>query len=404
MRRVVALDLPGGPGFVAALQRVWDAGDAAFVVDRRLPPPARDAVLAVVGPAAVVDDHGTHPRPGGGVPCADGDALVVATSGTSGRPKAVVLTHRAVEASARASSARLGVGPADHWLACLPLAHVGGLSVVCRALVTGARLTVLPGFDAAAVAAVAAGGDVTAVSLVATALQRVDPGWFRVVLLGGSAPPPVLPPQAVVTYGMTETGSGVVYDGRPLDGVEVDVDADGGIRVRGPMLLRCYRDAHPVTGGPEGGTAGHPGAGGTGGAVETDPLDADGWLATGDVGAVTAEGRLVVRGRRGDVIVTGGEKVWPDALEPVLAGVPGVAEVAVAGVPDPEWGHRVVAFVVSTADGPPSLDALRGAARDAMGPYAAPKQLVVCTALPRTALGKVRRAELAASVEPPPVH
>ena len=166
---------------------------------------------------------------------------VVATSGSTGEPKGVVLTHDAVRASALATNQRLGVTAADHWLACLPLSHVGGLSVVTRALVTGTALTVLPGFDAATVTA-AAGRGASLVSLVATALARIDPTIFRRILLGGSAPPPVIPPNAVATYGSTETGSGVVYDGVPLDGVEVRIDGDGEIRVRGPMLLRCYRD------------------------------------------------------------------------------------------------------------------------------------------------------------------
>src|SRR5439155_27241330 len=127
----------------------------------------------------------------------------------------------AVRASALATSRRLVVDPeADHWLACLPLAHVGGLSVVTRALVTDTPLSLLPGFDAAAVD----GSPATLVSLVATALRRIDPSRWRVIVLGGSAPPASLPPNVVTTYGMTETGSGVVYNGLPLAGVEARVD------------------------------------------------------------------------------------------------------------------------------------------------------------------------------------
>ena len=134
-----------------------------------------------------------------------------------------MLTHDAVAASAWATSRRLGVTADDHWLACLPLAHVGGLAVVTRALVIGTRLTVLPGFEPDAVTAAGA----TLVSLVATALRRIDPPPFRTIVLGGAAPPADLPPNVVTTYGMTETGSGVVYDGRPLDGVDVRIDDDG---------------------------------------------------------------------------------------------------------------------------------------------------------------------------------
>jgi O-succinylbenzoic acid--CoA ligase len=325
VRRLIVVEARGGPEFADRLRRAWDDGDAVFPLDPRLPAPARQRVLAAVRPDA---------------PVADGDALVVATSGTTGEPKCAVLTHDAVAASAEATSARLEVDPAaDRWLACLPLAHVGGLSVVTRALVTGTPLTVHEGFDAAAVAAAARGG-ATLVSLVPTALRRVDPALFRTVVLGGSAMPADLPRNAVTTYGMTETGSGVVYDGRPLDGVEVRA-VDGEIHLRCPMLLRAYRDG-------------------------SDPRDADGWFPTGDAGAWDdADGRLRVHGRIGDVIVTGGEKVWPAAVERVLEAQPGVAEVAVVGRPDQEWGHRVVAVVVPRETPPPPLLAARREAVDA---------------------------------------
>jgi len=353
MHRLVPLALAGGPAFVDELRRIWDAGDAALPVDPRLP---RAAVTRLVA-AMRVDE-----------PVDDGDALVVATSGTTGEPKGVVLTHDAIAASARATSARLAVDPSrDTWLACLPLAHIGGLSVVTRALVTGTPLVVQPSFDPAAVEQAARDG-ATLVSLVATALRRIDPSLFRTIVLGGAAPPADLPANTVVTYGMTETGSGIVYDGVPLDGVEVTVDAaTGEIAVRGPMLLRCYRDG-------------------------TDPKDGRGWFVTGDAGELDALGRLVVHGRIGDLIITGGENVWPAAVEAVVRTLPSVAEVLVEGRPDPEWGERVVATVVpSDPAAPPTLDEVRAAVKDQLGPWAAPKQLELAEALPRTSLGKVRR-------------
>jgi O-succinylbenzoic acid--CoA ligase len=133
------------------------------------------------------------------------------------------------------------------------------------------------------------------------------------------------------------------------------------------MLLRAYRDG-------------------------ADPKDADGWLATGDAGSVS-DGVVRVEGRMGDIIVTGGEKVWPDPVERLLRRLPSVADVAVAGRPDPEWGQRVVAWVVADGD-PPSLEEVRDAVKVELPAYAAPKQLVLVRVLPRTALGKVRRAEL----------
>ena len=367
MPHLVAIDLPGGQAFVDALRRAWDDGDAVFPVDRRLPPAARAAVFESLRPDRLVDADGVRSLPGDGVE--PGDALVMATSGSTGTPKGVVLTHDAVAASAAATSARLRIGADDTWLACLPLAHVGGLSVVTRALHTGTGLVVHDGFDAERVADAARAG-VTAVSLVSTALQRVDPSWFRVIVLGGSRPPDDRPSNCHTTYGLTETGSGVVYDGVPLDGVEVRISDDGEVLLRAPMMLRAYRDG-------------------------SSPLDGDGWLHTGDLGRWLADGRIHVEGRRGDLIITGGENVWPDAVEAALLTHPAVAEVAVAGTADPEWGQRVVAWVVpADPSAPPTLAELRRHVADTLPAFCAPKELRFATTLPRTALGKIQRHRL----------
>ncbi|MHB1535425.1 MAG: class I adenylate-forming enzyme family protein [Acidimicrobiales bacterium] len=372
MRELVAIDLPGGSDFVTELRRAWEAGDAVLPVDQRLGGPARRVLFEALRPGRLVGGDGTTLMDGGR-PVDPGDALVMATSGTTGVPKGVVLTHSAVAASAHATSARLQVDPArDGWLACLPLNHVGGLSVVTRALITGTALTVLPGFDAAAVRACA--GTHVLVSLVPATLARVGAELFRTVVLGGSAPPGGLAPNVVTTYGLTETGSGVVYDGRPLDGVDTAVDtATGEIRLRGAMLLRAYRDG-------------------------TVPLDGDGWFATGDSGHWGPDGRLHVDGRLTELIITGGENVWPEPVEALLRGHPGVSDVAVAGRPDPAWGQRVVAWVVpAPGREPPQLAELRDLVRDGLAAYAAPKELVLVDALPRTAIGKLRRSALGAT-------
>lgn len=366
MPHLVAIDLPGGDGFVDVLRRVWDAGDAAFPLDRRLPTPARRAVLASVGPDRLIDEGGMRSLDGAGVE--PGDALVVATSGTTGSPRGVVLTHDAVAASAVATSARLGVSADDMWLACLPLSHVGGLSVVTRAIVTDTRLVVHDGFDAAAVTAAAIGG-ATLVSLVPTTLLRIEPQLFRRVVLGGSRPPASLPDNVVVTYGMTETGSGVVYDGYPLDGVEIRVDPSGDIHIRCTMLFRCYRDG-------------------------ASPL-VDGWFATGDLGEIDDDGRLTVHGRKADMIISGGENVWPAVVEAALTAHPSVSEVAVAGVPDSEWGERVVAWIVpSDPANLPTLESIRSIAGETLPMYMAPREVRVVQSLPTTSSGKVRRQDL----------
>jgi O-succinylbenzoic acid--CoA ligase len=367
---LVAIDLPGGQEFVTALRHAWDEGHAVLPVDRRLPPAARAALLEAMQPDRLVDSEGTHALAGRGVQ--EGDALVMATSGSTGAPKGVVLTHAAVQASALATSEHLGITHGDTWLACLPLSHVGGLSVITRALHTGTGLVVHDGFHADAVEQAARNG-ATAVSLVATALRRIQPSLFRVIVLGGSRPPADRPANSHTTYGLTETGSGVVYDGRPIGGVDVRLADDGEVLLHGPMLLREYRDG-------------------------TTPLDHDGWLHTGDLGRWLPDGRLHVEGRRGDLIITGGENVWPDAVEAVLGRLPAVAEAAVAGVPDDEWGQRVVAWVVpSSHAAPPTLAELRAAISEELPAFCAPKELRVVVSLPRTALGKVRRTLLAAS-------
>ncbi len=382
MPELVAIDLPGGQRFANVLESVWDAGDAVAPIDPRLPARARHELVRALAPTRMISSDGDVTKMAGGRPVEEGDAVVIATSGSTGAPRGVVLTHAAIEASARATSARLGVDPDRHrWLACLPLAHIGGLSVLMRALVTGTPFTVLPGFDAETVAAIGRRDEATHVSLVATALRRVDHGLFTCILLGGAAPPAALPPNVVTTYGMTETGSGVVYDGVALDGADVAIGTgrdgegrDGEVLLRGPMLLRAYRDGtDPTMPGPD---------------------RRGGWLPTGDAGHLD-DGRLVVDGRIAEVITTGGEKVWPVPVEQAIGTLPEVADVAVWRRADPEWGERVVAWVVpSDPSAPPELGALVEIVREALPPWAAPKELVLTDRLPRTPSGKVRRSAL----------
>ena len=300
MHRLIALDLPGGPAFVEALRRCWDGGDAVVVLDQRLPAPARAAIIEAARPHAAItgDEQDLQVLDDAAPPVEDGDALVVCTSGSTGTPKVLVHTHRSLEAHAEAVHRHLSVDPAgDRWLAALPLDHLGGFGVVARSVITGTPVDVLSSFDAAAVAAAPGERGTTLVSLVATALDRVDPAPFRWVVLGGSADPTPRPANVVHTYGLTETGGGVVYEGTPLPGVEVRIDDDGAIEVRSATLARGRRAADgsvaPITG-------------------------RDGWLATGDLGAWGDDGRLVVEGRADDLIITGGENVWPGPVEDAL--------------------------------------------------------------------------------------
>jgi O-succinylbenzoic acid--CoA ligase len=368
MAQLVAVDLPAGEAFVRAVRECWDRGDAVAPLDPRDPPPRRRAILEAIRPTVLLDVTGARPVAGEEVD--DGDSLVMCTSGTSGPPKAAVLTMDALEASAYASATVLGVEPDICWLGCLPLHHIGGFGVLARSLITDTPVVLHDRFDPHQVEAAARAG-CTHTSMVPTMLARVDPSWFRRILLGGAAPPPHRPPHVVATYGMTETCGGVVYDGLALPGVEMTVAPDGEILVRSPTLLRCYRDGTPV------------------------PVS-HGWFRTGDLGTIDPDsGRLEVQGRREEVIVTGGEKVWPTDLEAVLLTHPLVAEVAVFGRPDPDWGQRVVAAVVPVRGGdPPRLEELRALVAEHLPRAYAPRELKLVDHLPRTALGKIQRGRL----------
>lgn len=363
MPRLVALDLAGGPRFVDELKRVLDDGDAFLPLDQRLTLPDRHRLALDLGASVVrtVDDDVALDV---GWAVESGDAAVIATSGSTGAPKGVVLTRDALRASALLGSRRLACSSSTHWLACLPLSHVGGLSVVFKAIDTGAALTVHEKFDAEAVTRAAHEG-CSHVSLVPTALRRIDPSLFERVLLGGSRPPTDRPPHVIATYGLTETGSGVVYDGLPLDDVEIRIGGDGEILIKSPTNMRAYRD---------GSTA----------------VDADGWLHTGDVGDFV-DGRLSVAGRLDDLIKTGGEKVWPDLIERLVTEARPDVEACVVGIDDPEWGQRVV---LATTDPHLTTSEVREIVTSTLPAFHAPKQVVVLNHFPRTSIGKIRRGEI----------
>ncbi len=367
MRRVVGVALPPGPAFVDAVRRIWEAGDAVFPIDLRLPDAELRKVIESVRPTHIFDGTDTSAVERG-VPAEEGDAVVVATSGTTGHPKGVVLSRDSIEYAVKVTSDAIGVDPAtDRWLLAIPTAHMGGFSVIARALLTDTPVIALSGFDPDEFEQAARGG-ATLTSLVPAALRRIDPGLLRKILLGGSTMPPDRPANTITTYGLTETSGGIVYDGRPLPGVEVRIDDEGQIHLKSPTLLRQYR-------------------------AGTDPK-VDGWLATGDVGTYQG-GLLRVEGRRDELINTGGEKVWPSRVEEALAMHPKVFDVAVTARPDPVWTEAVTALVVPIdRDDPPSLEALRDCVKDVLPSYMAPKRVEYVDAIPRSGLGKVKRRAL----------
>lgn len=364
MRPLLALPAVADAAFAAALTAALDGTGPAV-----LPLPTDPAEAARVRAALRPDE----PEPDEEV------ALVVPTSGSTGAPKGVLLTAACLTASARAAEQRLG-GPAA-WLLPLPVTHIGGLQVLLRALLAGAPPVVTTDL-AAGTAQLPAGRRHT--SLVPTQLRRAlaDPparealATFDAVLLGGAAAPPALLAEAaaagvrvVTTYGMSETSGGCVYDGVPLPGVSVDV-ADR-IRLRGPVVARGYRLRPDLT---------------------AESFDGD-TFTTGDVGRWAGE-RLEVLGRADDVVVTGGEKVAPLAVEAALAEHPAVAEAVVVGVPDEEWGARVVAHVVLRPGATLTLAQARDHVGARLGRVWAPRELVLTAALPYLASGKPDRAVL----------
>jgi O-succinylbenzoic acid--CoA ligase len=376
---LVAIALPR-PAAARAIVAAWEAGEAVLPLDPDAPGPELAATLAAARPTHLLDGDGRGRRPGG-EPAEAGVAAVVATSGTSGAPKLVELGGDAIRWSALATSAALGAGPGDRWLCCVPVHGVAGLAVLARAWHTGLPVEVHQRFDPAAVRAAA--GRATLVSLVPAMLRRLlaagdEAARFRRVLLGGGPVPADLVEEAggrgvglVRTYGLTETFGGMTHDGHPLDGTEVRIEDPGGeLLVRGPMLFRRYR----------------------GDPARTAAVLRDGWLRTGDLGRLGPDGRLVVLGRGDDLVISGGVNVHPDEVEAVLATHPGVAEAAVAGRPDPEWGQRVAAFVVPRDPArPPTLDELRAFTRQRLAAAKAPRELVLVPALPRSRSGKLLR-------------
>ena len=362
---LVALDLPVGPAFIDHVRSAWDRGDAVAPLDQRLPADARRRTLDALRPTRLVSADGLTSVLDGDL-VEPGDALVVTTSGSTGTPKAVVHTHASLAAALRASNTRLGLDASEPWLLCIPVAHVGGFLVLARHLLASTPLTVHDHFEADEVMRAARSG-ATHVSLVATALRRIDPSLFTRILLGGAAAPSSVPDNVTVTYGMTETMGGFAYDGRPLDDVSVTV-RDGEILMKGPMLMRAYRD----------------------GAM---PMTPDGYFRTGDLGILHDDGRLQVHGRRGDLIVTGAEKVWPATVERVLETHPAIRECVVRGVVDPEWGQRVVAWIAPVGAAP-SLETIRAHVKESLPAYCAPRELRIVDALPRPSLGKVDVAGL----------
>jgi O-succinylbenzoic acid--CoA ligase len=334
---------------------------------------------------------------------------IVYTSGTTGRPKGTLLTYGNHYWSALGSTLNLGLLPDDRWLACLPLFHVGGLAILLRSVIYGIPCLIHESFDAERVNQAIDDEGVTIVSVVSTMLERIldaragkpYPPSFRCALLGGGPASRTLLERAaalgvpvVQTYGLTETASQLTTlapedaltklgsAGRPLFGSEVMVaredgtpgrpDEPGEILVRGPTVMAGYLNR------PD----------------ETAAALRDGWLHTGDIGYLDGGGYLYVLDRRDDLIISGGENVYPAEVEAVIQSHPAIAEAGVFGVDDAQWGQAPAAVVVLRPGRSIELHELVSFCSERLARFKVPSRLAFARQLPRTASGKLLRREL----------
>ena len=418
----VTLNPAPGPDAVAALFGLWRAGCVAVPLHERLTPSEMDQACRIVMSTLHIDNSTLHETSMSSLPSAPKGAiagtpsgtegaakrgryssfpdvnLLILTSGSSGPPRAFGFTRDALAASAVAVAHRLRLTAGDRWGLCLSPGHIGGLSLVVRAVLTGSSVRLWPSFDAGAVARAMLAGRVTHLAVVPVMLRRVlvrlagrhPPETLRCVLVGGSAAPRALLDEAweaglpvATTWGMTETASQVATApprlarlhpgtaGTPLRGVEVRRDPGGVLHVRGPTL------ASMVVRGP--GTPPAP--------LSTDPA---GWFATRDLGRVDAAGLVWIEGRADAMIVSGGLNVSPAEVERVIGALPGVRDAVVLGLPDEEWGEVVVAVVEGDPSAVTAGDVDRHC-RERLVRGRCPTRTVVVNELPRTRTGKVMR-------------
>jgi O-succinylbenzoic acid--CoA ligase len=383
--RLQLLEVPSGAAateVLSALRAALDGGPAVMPYAAGVPAP-------------------TVPETDGPLP--DGLALVVGTSGSTGSPKLAMLTRDALLASATATHERLG-GPGQ-WLLPMPAHHIAGIQVLVRSIVAGTRpvaTDLSSGFTPSTFVDAATGLDWSVdsgrryTSVVPTQLVRLladEQGTealrrFDAVLVGGAASAPALLDRAreagvrvTTTYGMSETAGGCVYDGVPLLCSRARAGADGRIQLGGDTLAVGYLGRPDLTG-----------------AAFTTDADGTRWFSTDDVGHLDAQGRWHVDGRVDDLVTTGGLKVAPRLVEEAIgARLPGVAECAVVGVPDPEWGEVVAAALVLADGSPaPALADVRDALRGALPGHALPRRVEVVEALPVRGPGKPDRTALRA--------
>ncbi|MFP6656350.1 MAG: o-succinylbenzoate--CoA ligase [Myxococcota bacterium] len=373
--------------------------------------PRSQTASLTVSLSKIVNVSGREPFPESRIEA--GVAFILLTSGTTGQPKQAMLTLANLIASARASNRLLGRNAKDRWLLCLPLFHIGGLSILLRSALARTSVALHTGFDANRVVAAFEADRITCVSFVATMLAEVieargetpPPASLRLILLGGGPAPATLLDRAeslgypiAPTYGLTEAASQVATRPPtepaaprpddlagglvPLAGVEIRIMdangklmAEGGageIQLRGPIVMKGYRGER---------------------AARNNAIQA-GWLSTGDIGRLDERGHLRVLDRRTDLIISGGENIYPAEIESVLAEYPDIEEAGVVGCPDSKFGARPLAFVVLRPGRSLDQAALVSFCRERLAGFKVPVDFIEMASLPKTASGKLRRQAL----------
>lgn len=379
------LPLGEGLGKVVQIHALVRLGVTVIPVERDLPRAEMERIVEATGPDHVLAPDEGLAGPGGGPvafeePEGGNPVCRILTGGSTGPPKAVGLTAENHFASAVGSALNLGLQSADRWLCAVPLSHVSGFTIVMRGAIYGTGIRLADRFTPDLLALTSLEEGANTASLVPTMLARIldsgaIPDGLRFVLLGGAPVPAEMVLEAsragipiVPTYGLTEACSQVATStpaiarerpdsaGLPLPGTEVAIE-EGEILVRGPT-------------------------------VAGDSVSSDGWLRTGDIGRMDEDGFLYVEGRKGLTIFSGGEKVDPVQVEAVLGDHPDVAEVAVFGIPDPEWQEAVVAAIVPADGSRPQENALIELCGDSLARFKVPKRILMLPSIPTTKAGK----------------
>ena len=376
---------------VVLAHALMKVGAALVPLSPRLTDAERAAIVAQTEPMVDLDDPGLLTEAEADLPLlgehdTDDVCAYVLSSGSTGAPKPIGLTYGNFLWSAMGGAFNIGVDPADRWLCCMPLAHIGGLSIVVRSAIYGTTAVLHDGFDVDRVANALREEPISVMSVVTTMLKRLldadaDLSGPRAILVGGGPVPEAVLAEAidrgatvVQTYGLTETCSQVT--------TLAPEDAQRKLGSAGRPLLTSHvriRDGEILVQGPT---------------VAPGRADESGWLHTGDLGYIDDEGFLYVRDRIDDMIVTGGENVVPSEVEEALLAHPAVADAAVVGREDPEWQQAVTAIVVLEPGAEVTPDELRHHCGETLATYKVPKRVELAAALPRTPSGKLMRRAL----------